>query len=154
GKVVRVRESGAAWAVDRGPFDVPTKLRSAPSAAVDGAGTLYLGYGIDSTKTVFGFPDNMESPRVVKLGPTDTAFGTEEAPGGAVDDRIIHTRLDVAADGRVLMTYCSDDSSLVFLNTRMCFKRMRAAAGGWTTPPAPAKARCLEYAFSATTLSA
>ncbi|MFN7131382.1 MAG: hypothetical protein ACK4N5_04825 [Myxococcales bacterium] len=154
GKVVRVRERSGAWILDRGPFDVPEKLHSSPSAAVDAAGTLYLTYGVDASERVLLFLDNMEAPRVVRLREGDAAFGKEEVPGGPVDDHIISTRLEVAADGRVLLSWCSDDSALLFLNTRLCQQRLLGADGTWQPPPGPQQPKCLEYAFTPTALAA
>ena len=94
---------GTAWAIDRGPIQVP-KLLDAELAA---DGTLVVAYSHDDGD-IF---DNMANLGIARLAPAATALSTAEYPETmAWDDYIASARIRLAPDGaRMIVDYSTQE---------------------------------------------
>jgi hypothetical protein len=136
---------GTAWAIDRGPIQVPELL----DAQITGDGTLVVVYSHDDG-SIF---DNMANVGISRLAPAATALAAAEYPETmAWDDYIASARIRLAPDGaRMIVDYSTQEYDQQKDVPRDALAR--TATGAWSEAQGLAAGRA-PLAFTATAIAA
>lgn len=138
-------QRGTAWAIDRGPIQVPELL----AAELAGDGTLVVAYSHDDG-SIF---DNMANVGIARLAPAATALSAAEYPETmAWDDYIASARIRLAPDGaRMIVDYSTQEYDQQVDVPRGALARN--ATGAWSDAQGLAASNA-PLAFTATALAA
>jgi hypothetical protein len=138
-------QRGTAWAIDRGPIQVPQLL----DAQIAGDGTLVVAYSHDDG-SIF---DNMANVGVARLAPAATTLASAEYPETmAWDDYIASARIRLAPDGaRMIVDYSTQEYDQQHDVPHDALAR--TATGAWSEAQGLA-AGAAPLAFTATAIAA